>query len=320
MTYLNKMKGYTVLMYRLGTLVVCIFFFPAISQAATLYINPTQGTYGPGDTFIAEVRLNTEGECFNAADVTVNFPNTSLKAVDFSRGDSLLSLFVEEPKIHQDLGTVTFIGGVPGGYCGRIQGDPAISNVLGKIVFTVLGGTSQKVTLGFSVSTALYLNDGQGTKVIPKYEAGQYTLVSTPQLSENAWLSEVKQDTTPPDPFVVQIESTRGVFSGNYYAVFSTLDKQSGIDHFEIFEKGAWGLVTSPHELKHPSFLDGLQVRAIDKAGNIRLGEYTATSVPKLQAEGEMTPLLIFVALFIFALGAKLFLDWRKRRESPPLA
>jgi len=75
---------------------------------------------------------------------------------------------------------------------------------------------------------------------------------------------------------------------GNITLYFRHLDKQSGLDHYEIFERGSWQPVTSPHQLQRQSFLDGLQVRAIDKAGNIRMGNYTATSVPELQADADL--------------------------------
>src|SRR4051812_20788407 len=42
-------------------------FFPFIANAATLYLDPSSGNYGPGDTFIVSVRLQTDSECVNAA-------------------------------------------------------------------------------------------------------------------------------------------------------------------------------------------------------------------------------------------------------------
>src|SRR6185369_401021 len=110
---------------------------PASASAASLYLDPGSGTYGPGDTFILNVRLNNEGECINAANVVLTYPTASLRAADFSKGGSILSLWVIEPQIDTKAGTVTFAGGIPGGYCGRIAGDPSLTNVIGKVVFTV---------------------------------------------------------------------------------------------------------------------------------------------------------------------------------------
>ena len=108
-------------MIRFASLIVpSLFLVPVFAQAATLYIDPGSGIFGVGDTFVASVRLTTEGDCVNAAGVTLTYPKESLKAVDFSRGSSIISLWVGDPKIDQNAGTVTFEGGVPGGYCGAI--------------------------------------------------------------------------------------------------------------------------------------------------------------------------------------------------------
>src|SRR6185503_20749685 len=83
---------------------------PVSVSAASLYLDPDMGTYGPGDTFIVNVRLNTDGDCVNAANVVLNYPAGSMRAVDFGKGGSILTLWVIEPKIDTKAGTVTFAG------------------------------------------------------------------------------------------------------------------------------------------------------------------------------------------------------------------
>src|SRR6185295_6019102 len=141
-----------------------LLLVPLPAFAASVYLDPDTGNFGVGDTFVASIRLDNGDECINAAHVEVGYPNDVLKAVDFSRGSSIFSLWVEEPKIDQEHGLVTFSGGIPGGYCGRIPGDPALSNILGKIVFLVTGNTQHSATVSVRENSALYLNDGRGTK------------------------------------------------------------------------------------------------------------------------------------------------------------
>ena len=298
----------------LSFIVAVLSLVPAGAFAARISLDPEQGVFGKGDTFIVAVRVHTESECINAAHVALQYSPQVLRAVDFSRGDSVLSLWVEEPVLNTDTGVVTFSGGIPGGYCGRIQGDPAQSNILGKVVFTVVGDGDATVTV--SSSTALYMNDGRGTLAKLTSKNAHFSLAATPTQTENPWLAEVSEDTTPPDPFEVQVQSTRNVFGGRYYLVFTTLDKQSGLDHFEILENNNWKTVTSPYSLPN-QFLQGLiQVRAIDKAGNERIGDYTPGSEPSRAV--SLTDLYVALGVLVVIIGigfARLYL--KKRRSIP---
>ena len=51
------------------------------------------------DSVAVSIRLDTEdGECINTVDAIVKY-DPNITAVDVSRGDSILSLWVEDPKI-----------------------------------------------------------------------------------------------------------------------------------------------------------------------------------------------------------------------------
>lgn len=267
-------------MYKGLLLAALLFSLPAGASAASLYLDPDTGTYGPGDTFIVNVRLNTDGECINAANVVLTYPTESMRAVDFGKGGSIFPLWVVEPKLDTQKGLVSFAGGIPGGYCGRIQGDPSLTNTIGKVVFTMTRGSAKSATIALTSASALYLNDGRGTKITPELVNSSIKIAAEATQSENPWLGLVGDDKTPPDPFDIQIESTRGIFNGKYYAVFSTVDKQSGVDHYEMMINGTWQRATSPHAVDDQTLRSGVEVRAIDKAGNVRLGTYVAGSAP----------------------------------------
>ena len=52
-----------------------------VAYAATLSIDPPDGNFGPGDTFVLTVRLDTaHDECVNAASIVVNYPTDWMKA------------------------------------------------------------------------------------------------------------------------------------------------------------------------------------------------------------------------------------------------
>jgi len=301
-------------MYIRTALALLIFALPVSASAASLYLDPSSGTYGPGDTFILNIRLNTDGQCINAANVALIYPADSLKAVDFGKGDSIFTLWVNEPKLDTQKGTVSFAGGIPGGYCGRVAGDPGLTNIIGKVVFTVENASAKQAVIRLSSGSSVYLNDGNGTRIAPSTNAATVTLVPDRQSLTNPWVTQVQEDTTPPEAFNVQVESTRNVFSGKYYAVFSTVDKQSGIDHYEMVINGTWQRVTSPHLLDDQTLDGGVEVRAIDKAGNIRLGTFVPGSVPPREIPmGDYMALAAILIILLIALLARHYLNKRQQ-------
>jgi hypothetical protein len=195
----------------------------------------------------------------------------------------------------------------------------------------VIGAVSDQDTaqISFGGETRALLNDGFGT------EAQLGTLGATINLSKemggnvNEWTDRVSEDAISPEKFNILLESTPNAFSGKYYIVFNTTDKQSGIDHYEVIEEPLedqslfmWGAETapwlttrSPYVLKDQSLNSTLRVRAVDKAGN----EYVAVLVPEesqrsLSLQGKIMIALMATAILAFV-GAGLFaVFWYRRR------
>ena len=93
--------------YRIALPALALAFaalIPHAAHAASLSFDPATTTYGPGDTFIETVRVDNGPDCINAINVEIAYPTDTLRAVDFSRGDSILSLWAVEPKIDTDRG------------------------------------------------------------------------------------------------------------------------------------------------------------------------------------------------------------------------
>lgn len=313
----NKPR-YTMCMRRIVALTIGLLFLPLSAHAALLYIDPAEGEYGPGDTFIASVRLTPE-ECVNVVHVEVAYPSDTLRAVDFSKGSSILTLWVEEPRIDEK-GVVRFSGGIPGGYCGRIAGDPVVSNILGKIVFSVIGSTTPEAVVHISGASKAYLSDGEGTEVPVTTADARFQILGSATGKENPWLAATDSDLVPPEAFEAEVQSTRGVFDGDYYVVFSTVDKQSGIDHFEIYEGGVWKVAASPYRLRDQSLNDEIMVKAIDKAGNERLASYDPSKAPERQSPpygyGFLT---LAIVIFVIGVGVELYRIRRRASSLPPL-
>lgn len=294
---------------------------PFSASAASLFLDPASAAYGPGDTFIVSVRIDPQGECMNAAHVELSYPPDELRVVDFTKGNSILSLWVGDPEIDNTTGRVAFSGGVPAGYCGRIPGDPSESDILGQVIFTVLKTPASAASVRILPASAVYLNDGAGTEAALTSRDALYALQATSTQATNPWVDQLSTDTTPPEPFTVQVESTKGVFGGAYYAVFSTVDKQSGLDHYEAFENGVWKRVTSPHVLADQLLRLPVEIKAVDKAGNERIGAYNASTTPARAGSGDLLMLVLSLALLFLILALRWL--WERHvsaKSAPPVS
>lgn len=277
-----------------------LLFVSAPVHAATLYIDPPQPSLNRGDAVTLSIRLDTDeaaGECINAVDGVVTY-NEGINPVDISIGQSIFPVWVEQPKIDRENRRITFAGGIPNGYCGRIEGDPRLTNTILQLVFRAPGlsvGGGEAPTTGevaFASETKAYLNDGFGT------EANLQTLGARVILNQvvgneivDEWRDTVAADTIPPEAFSISLERDDFAFNQEYYIVFNTTDKQSGISYYEVIEElpedvklfgfGAatapWLETRSPYILKDQTLRSTIRVRAIDKAGN----EYIATLAPQ---------------------------------------
>jgi hypothetical protein len=292
-----------------------LLFFPLSSWAAILYLEPSSSGYYQGDTFLVEARIDTQGECINTVKVELSFANNVLEVKDFSQGNSLLSLWVKKPEFSNETGLVSFSGGVPGGYCGELAGDPGISNLLGKIIFQVrqtsLVSKPIFTRIEFSENSYVLLHDGLGTKASLITKGSVFNLLSgIPEFPKQEWQELLKGDATIPESFLIILEQNHIVFEGKYFITFSTTDKQTGIAHYEVQEGGQeWRRADSPYLLEDQSLSDIIKVKAVDKAGN----EYIAEYVPAIE---KSNPLLYWIIILIILVGAGLIcLKKEKQRK-----
>lgn len=265
---------------------LAILLLPTSAHAALLYLDPPRATYGPGDVFVVEVRLDNEEECVNAVSVDLSAPTQSLSFVDVSRGTSILSLWTEEPEIDRLRGTVHFSGGIPGGYCGRIEGDPALTNTIATLIMQVpvvaAKGGPYDASIMLAKNSTVLRNDGRGSAVPLSLQNATISIDPKMTSGINEWKGRLDEDTIPPEAFTVSLQSDPGVFDGKYYLIFSTLDKQSGMDYFEVKEGTRIRRATSPYPLNDQTPQGPIEVRAYDKAGNVRVAE--------LSLEGPLAP------------------------------
>ena len=305
---------------------------PNTTHAATLYIDPTEVHAYRADSVSLAVRINTdENECVNTVDAVVHY-DENIAAVDVSRGDSILSLWVEAPKIDPVAHTITFAGGVPNGYCGRVAGDPRLTNVVANLIFQVPGfavggGTSTVANITFDPLTRVLLNDGLGTEAPLRTLGAKINLDTKPgNTITDTWAAAVADDKVPPAPFSIELVKNDAVFNGKYYIVFSTTDKQSGLDHYEVYEEplkevslfkwGApnrsWVVAKNPYVLVDQGLKSIIRVKAVDKAGNERIATLAPASTARLIDPYSNILLIVIGAVGVIVIMLLSFIVKRK--------
>lgn len=287
-------------------LLLFIFVWPSDVKAAKLYLKLNQEEYNLGDTFLAEIRLDSEGEYVNAVEVNLKFPQDLLEVKDFSAGNSILTLWVKEPAFSNKDGTISFSGGIPGGYQG-------IKQALGRIVFKAK--ESGRAQINFEESQVL-LNDGFGTPALLTSQGISLNILDV-ELDEvkDEWTRVIDQDNIPPESFKIEISQESSIFEGKYFITFSTTDKQSGIDYYEVVEQNLierilkrekWSKATSPYLLKDQDLKSLIKVKALDKSGNYRIEIFESKF--KISAFD-----IVWIILIILAIGVIFWLIKKKK-------
>jgi len=284
--------GLKTLIFGLVFLILPVFVF-----AASLYLDPKEEEYYLGDHFGIKIRIDPEGECINTISVDLTFPNEILifEGADF--GDSIITIWLEKPssldaKKINETGKISFSGGIPGGYCGRIPGDPGLTNVVGEIWFfipsMIVGEVKEKeVEIKILETSQVFLNDGKGTKAKVNFQNSKIKILPSSGEATNQWKEKLAKDGIPPEPFEIQIQKDPLIFDGKYFIIFHTTDKQTGIDYYMVKEgEREWKIASSPYLLENQNLDEEIKVKAVDRAGN----ETIVTYYPKVK-KTEKLPL-----------------------------
>jgi hypothetical protein len=314
-------------------ILVVFSVLPFAAEGAVLYLEPKTGEYHTGDTLIVEVRIDTQGDCINTVRADLAFANDILILEDFSLEDSILTHWVERPEITDinDInlkGKISFSGGIPGGYCGRIAGDPGLTNILGKIIFRIpsmiIGGTPEnRVKIDFLQESKVFLNDGFGTEAELYTQGTDLVISDKAEPQKDEWEERLEDDNIPPEPFVVELLQDPAIFEGKYFIIFWTTDKQTGLDHFGVKEgEKDFKRTVSPYLLEDQTLNSRILVRAVDKAGNERVVEYIPSEhgyipEPKKPEKTIISWLMVFSVVIVLALITVVIvkLKAKKKRE-----
>lgn len=264
--------------------------------AVDMRIQTSQDTVTVSSYFLADVLVDSD-QSINALEGILIYPLELLTVKEIRDGDSVMNFWIESPK-ENTKGKIAFGGITPGGFSGK--NNP---------VFSVLFEAKNvgEANLAFQEVKVL-LNDGEGTEV-PIFTTGK--VVSINSEGQNNLMPELR-DTEIPEDFTPILAHDPNLFDDKYFLVFSTKDKISGIDRYELREgrAGTFKKVVSPYLLEYQSLSKKIFIRAIDKSGNVREVIFDPEKENSLYKNKLMFGIIILlVAVILFVLRKKL---WKK--------
>jgi hypothetical protein len=113
---------------------------------------------GPvGNIITMKVYVNTLGKSINNADAIIQFPTDMLDVISITKNSSIFSLWVEEPSFSNNIGTITFNGGVP---------SPGYTGQSGYIVSVTFKAKKQGTASILFTDGSVRENDGLGTDIL----------------------------------------------------------------------------------------------------------------------------------------------------------
>lgn len=281
-----------------------LMLIPTSMFAARVYIEANTANVSAGDIVILSVKLDSQKATINSIDGSIGITGNENAIVnDFSLAKSLFTLWPQTPSLSADGSTISFVGGVPGGFSKD-----------GATVFNIILETQKEGAITIAPKDIiLFANDGKGSRAPVTVDA--FTLQINPKevntKNTNEWINLVTSDKTAPNSFTVALGRDSSILDGKRFAFFNATDDQSGISYYEVSEGGAPTVRSgSMYVLQNQDGNDdpALIVTAYDKAGNKRIAEYEKTSTTIFGVS------LRFIIVLIVIVMAWIF--YRKIRKS----
>lgn len=170
------------------TLFAIFFICDSNTFAASLQISPTNSSISVGNIVSIKFTVNTEGKFINNVDGKVQFPSDLLDVISVSKGSSIFSMWVEEPKFSNALGQITFNGGVP---------NPGYAGYSGEIVNVIFKAKKQGIANIYYSDSSVRENDGLGTDILSSKQSG------TIQIEQSSEIPDVKTSSAIPDKPII---------------------------------------------------------------------------------------------------------------------
>jgi len=254
-------------------LIIAVLVFVAMPVfAAEISFDTKTNEIAVGQQFQASIVLNTDNEAINAFEGKIIFPHDLLDLKEIRDGNTIVNFWIEKPHKRQETrdkeqGEILFSGITPGGFQGN-----------NGLLFSAVFEAKSEGLARFEINDARVLrNDGTGSPAALTIAPFEMT-ISSEAPAVTPIVTKVK-DRERPETFRPEIARDESLFDGEWFLVFATQDKASGVDHYEVQEARnkvqgifkRWRAAESPYVLLDQELRSYIFVKAIDKAGNTRI-------------------------------------------------
>ncbi len=277
------------------------------ADAAELYFGAHSRDFGINQSFEIGVFLNTEEAPINAVEGKIIFPEENIIAQEVRDGGTIMNLWLEKPHL-QDPGGISFSGIIPGGYTGG-RG----------YLFSIIFKAQKKGPIIIRTEgEKILLNDGEGTSASLKRAPLSLNIVA--ESTAGAFLPPYDSD--PPESFTPVASRDPNLLENQYFLVFVTQDKGSGISQYQVQEtrgkkpkERKWVTAESPYLLHDQKLQSYVFVKAIDKAGNERIATLPPQNPLPWYKNYLVWIIIILIGLGLYqSVGKRLWLKEQKRK------
>jgi hypothetical protein len=295
------MKKYIIISY--GLVLTLLALVSINASAATVYMESSRNTISVGDTVIITAKINADGTTINTVEGDITFKSGAgnIDVREFSLANSSFGLWPKTPSLSSSGQTISFVGGVPGGF-----------NIEGATLFKIILEAKKEGSVTINPQNIVaFANDGKGTKLPVQLKSVNLKIVpkKADVSPDDEWSSLVAKDITPPEDFIVVLGQDQTLFEGKKFVYFSALDNQSGISYYEVLENDAPVVRSgSTYVLQDQKGDVKLKVTAFDKAGNKK--EATYPSSKPISWAG-----IIIVVILILVLRI-VYIKWRRNKKN----
>ena len=284
----------------------CFLLFYTFSvSAAELFFETETEKIGISQQFQVDLLIDTENEDINAIGGKIKFPAELLELKEIRDGDSIIPFWVDKPLFNKETSEILFSGIIPAGFEGVLSSyyEGARPGKILSLIFLAKNIGSDVINIE---DAKVLLNDGKGTETKTTISEFHFGVVS-----ETLPMPTIPTDNEPPESFKPEAARDPNIFDNKWFLVFAAQDKISGIDYYEILEKGQpgsfqelikrekWQTGESPYLLKDQKLKSHIYVKVIDKAGNERIATLSPRNLLKWYEKWWPWGIIILSAIII---------------------
>jgi hypothetical protein len=283
-------------MKKIYTLIIIIAsIIPRISLAAEMFFDMSKQDIYRNEDFLVQVFLDTKDKKVNAMEGSILFPADSMDLKDIIDGNSSVNFWIEKPHIVSS-GKIGFSGITSGGIDGNRK-------LLFGMILRARGSGVHRISFE---GAQVFENNGFGTKIDLQEKPFSLSVKDKDGINTDYIYT---MDNNPPEEFSPMLGTDPSLFNGGKFLAFSTVDKGTGVDHYEVLENpwfyfrlwsSKYVKIESPYLIKDQSLSSTIYIKAIDKSGNERIVKFYDPSAFSWLRRSIIFGIILIICIIFF--------------------